>query len=227
MASSGPSKLGFRSAATIAWCSGRGPCVCLVQSWSGREMRRGWGKGPLQREIERRKRCDKRGQRAVAHVCQRGQRQRQLRCRRSSTGRHRRRVRRSTKSCLRRVGASVLLGVRELILLASTSHSLKHMLSGELDSRCSVWYRCCANETSSHTARIMSAVAKYGKNTCVNYLANRKILTVKWFSSSKNSCSSQRFSTATKTLLQCCCRLAPMSTRETKRAKCHCSRRSN
>ena len=32
-------------------------------------------RGPLQREIERRKRCGKRGQRAVSHVCQRGPRQ--------------------------------------------------------------------------------------------------------------------------------------------------------
>ena len=57
-----------------------------------------------------------------------------------------------------------LLGVRELILLASTNRSLKHMLSGELDFTYSVWHRCCANETSSNTARIMSAAAKHGKN---------------------------------------------------------------
>jgi ankyrin repeat protein len=57
-----------------------------------------------------------------------------------------------------------LLGVRELILLAITNRSLKHMLSDELDSKCSVWNRCCANETSFNTARIMSAAAKNGKN---------------------------------------------------------------
>jgi len=57
-----------------------------------------------------------------------------------------------------------LLGVRELILLAITNRSLKHMLSDELDSKCSVWNRCCANETSFNTARIMSAAVKNGKN---------------------------------------------------------------
>ena len=50
------------------------------------------------------------------------------------------------------------------MVLASTNRSLKHMLSGELDSRCSVWQRCCANESSSNTARILSAAAKHGKN---------------------------------------------------------------
>jgi len=72
----------------------------------------------------------------------------------------------SWRVCVQHLGIQGpgLLGVRELILLASTNRSLKHMLSGELDSRCSVWHRCCENETSSNTARIMSAAAKHGKN---------------------------------------------------------------
>jgi hypothetical protein len=154
------------------------------------------GEGPLQREIERRKGCDKRGQRAVSHVsivgrgsscCDAGGRRQDAThgARAASATVDQKLLEESWRICVQYLGIQSLglLGDRELIMLASTSRSLKHMRSGELDSRCSVWNRCCVNETSSHTARILSAVAKHGKNTCVTYLAYCKIVTVNWFSS--------------------------------------------